>query len=227
MLNNTHRRNGEILRRANQLTQRCRQHGLALDPICAALILSVRAHTGQTRHADASPYVTHPIQVAEVVTGWGADESTVVVALLHDVAEDAPSQAPWIEAQFGRSVAARVAALTKNATLATKRERTIDLMSRLNQAIARHGPAVGWVKLADRAHNLATSAALPQERRQTLLTNTAEFVVPLAGRLGMHQLADWMLRPSAWDLGPDPAHDLLLLGKAAVVDQTPHLMSAP
>ncbi|MCY4745666.1 HD domain-containing protein [Pelomonas sp. UHG3] len=189
-----------ILLYAAQLINTCLRHGHDTDTVLAALLLAADAHAGQTRESDGRPYVSHSIVVATLVATWGASTTAVVVGLLHDVVEDAPGFEPCIETMFGEKVAAMVSALSKKSkeVLATRRERIEEQRSRFAVALAVHGQELALVKLADRLHNLSTSATLEPARQQRLLDESREYYAPLALQLGMSELAGLMLRPEAW-----------------------------
>ena len=46
-------------------------------------------HQGQFRRS-GDPYVTHPVTVATILAGLGADDQTLCAAILHDTVEDTP-----------------------------------------------------------------------------------------------------------------------------------------
>lgn len=58
-----------------------------LDLIRRAYIFSAKEHKGQVR-ASGEPYLTHPIEVANILAEMKMDAVTVSVGLLHDVVED-------------------------------------------------------------------------------------------------------------------------------------------
>lgn len=76
----------------------------------AALTYAAELHHGQVRKASGVPYITHLLAVAALVGEEGADEETVIAALLHDAAEDHGGRARLgdIAARFGSRVAALV-----------------------------------------------------------------------------------------------------------------------
>jgi (p)ppGpp synthase/HD superfamily hydrolase len=79
-----------------------------------ALRFAEKAHRGQFRKpTEDVPCVLHPISVAMILAGAGADEDLVIAGLLHDVVEDTSVDLTTIEGAFGASVAATVAQLTK------------------------------------------------------------------------------------------------------------------
>ena len=49
-----------------------------------------RKPAGKEQHHERPPYVTHPVSVATILTGLGADDQTLCAAILHDTVEDTP-----------------------------------------------------------------------------------------------------------------------------------------
>ncbi|MCX7643570.1 MAG: HD domain-containing protein, partial [Armatimonadetes bacterium] len=70
------------------------------------------AHSGQTR-LSGEPYITHPWNVALIVTDMGLDAQSIAAALLHDVVEDTEVELPTINQEFGEDVAQLVEGVTK------------------------------------------------------------------------------------------------------------------
>lgn len=87
-----------------------------------------KAHAGQTRKNSDTPYVTHPIRVAERLEKNGYSTELVCAGYLHDVAEDTLYEIDDIEREFGDRVAALVAAHTedKSKTWQERKQHTID-----------------------------------------------------------------------------------------------------
>ncbi len=118
-----------------------------------ALQVALVAHAGQTRKGDPDkPYAVHPAHVALLLATHGADELTVVTALLHDVVEDCDG---WdegrIEDEFGLKVSAAVAELTEDKTLSwSERKRAA------SQKVPHLSERALLVKTADKLHNLTS-----------------------------------------------------------------------
>ena len=74
----------------------------------SALAFSTGKHAGQKRRG-GKDYITHPVQVAEMVH----TERQKVIALLHDTLEDTDTTYNELLAQFGKPVADAVDALTR------------------------------------------------------------------------------------------------------------------
>ena len=105
-----------------------------------ALALCKEAHKGQFRSDGVTPYETHPIAVAELVS----TEEEKIVALLHDVFEDTGITGDVLLDMFGDRVYAQVVRLTK-----TKGHKYIDYIYSIKEC-----PACINVKIADMFHNL-------------------------------------------------------------------------
>lgn len=185
------------------LKNAARQRGLNVAAITAAVMLAAQVHRHQRRSADGAPYLTHPLQAATLVCGWGGSSSDVVTAVVHDAAEDAEGgpreMLGHITDFFGWTVGQCVSALTKNVTLADRSARSRDMMERLQQAMEQHGPGVAAVRIADRLHNVATSAHLEPGRIARLHDDTQAFITPLARRLGLARVADFFASgPKGW-----------------------------
>ena len=58
------------------------------DRINHALAFAAKHHDQQVRKGTRLPYLTHPANVAIILTRYGCDETTVVAGILHDVIED-------------------------------------------------------------------------------------------------------------------------------------------
>jgi guanosine-3',5'-bis(diphosphate) 3'-pyrophosphohydrolase len=123
-----------------------------------ASAFAARAHAGQTRSDGITPYFSHCVRVAMIVSNmFGCrDEAAIAAAFLHDTIEDTLTDLDELETEFGRAVASLVASLTKNKALREDaREREYD----------RQMAGADWrarlIKLADALDNWcdATSAS--------------------------------------------------------------------
>ena len=77
-----------------------------------ALEFSIKMHHGQKRKSGL-PFVSHCIDVANILIDWNMDHTTIVSALLHDVVEDTEVKLNDIEKEFGSDVALLVDGVTK------------------------------------------------------------------------------------------------------------------
>src|ERR1700722_3263080 len=125
-----------------------------LDPnlLMKALSFAARKHRTQLRKgAESTPYINHPIAVADLIvrTGKILDGETIAAALLHDTVEDTETTFEELEAELGPVIAELVREDTDNKKL-PKEER-----KRLQE---EHAPALSprarVVKIADKTSNL-------------------------------------------------------------------------
>jgi GTP pyrophosphokinase len=70
------------------------------------------AHRGQLRNS-GEEYIHHPLEVASILAELEMDDSTIIAALLHDVAEDTDHTLDEIRKKFGEEVAGLVDGVTK------------------------------------------------------------------------------------------------------------------
>jgi guanosine-3',5'-bis(diphosphate) 3'-pyrophosphohydrolase len=121
--------------------------GVLLD----ALELAAMKHRDQRRKdREASPYINHPIAVANALWRAGVrDQTTILAGILHDTIEDTATTRDELAARFGAAVADVVAEVTDDKSL-PKQER--------KQLQVEHAPhlstAAKLVKLADKTCNL-------------------------------------------------------------------------
>lgn len=130
-----------------------------LSLIVRALAFAAEKHRDQRRKdADASPYINHPIDLANVLVNEGGvtDPVTICGALLHDTVEDTETSFEEIEEEFGRAIADVVREVTDDKNL-PKAERKA--MQVAHAAGASH--AARLVKLADKICNLRDMMAHP------------------------------------------------------------------
>lgn len=155
------------------------------DLIMEAYKISDKAHFGQLR-ASGSPYITHPLQVADILMDLGLDVSAICAALLHDTVEDTIVTDLDIRTKFGDEIANLVQGVTKLAKIQfnTIEEEQAENIRKMFFAMAKD-IRVLIIKLADRMHNMRSLQYLSAERQQAMAKETLEIYAPLAGRLGI------------------------------------------
>jgi guanosine-3',5'-bis(diphosphate) 3'-pyrophosphohydrolase len=153
------------------------------DAITHAYTLAARVHAGAMRRS-GEPFIEHPLTVALIVAQIGLDAEVICAALLHDVVEDAGYPLEALRAQFGASVAHLVDAVTVPEAEVLPRYQLHSIAThKLLQAMETNRRA-GWLKLADRLHNLRTLAPLRPDEQRMIALETLTFYVPLAHHLG-------------------------------------------
>ena len=74
-----------------------------IDIVERAYIYSARVHQGQMR-LSGEPYLSHPLEVAGVLSEMKLDVESIAAGLLHDVIEDTKATPEEIEDIFGAEV---------------------------------------------------------------------------------------------------------------------------
>ena len=67
-----------------------------------AIIYATVMHQGKVRKLGDSPYIFHPLEVAQILTGLTDDEEVITAGILHDIVEDTDGTLAEIEKRFGR-----------------------------------------------------------------------------------------------------------------------------
>src|SRR5215472_17226303 len=176
--------------RLEQILDKVDKHhpGDNLDLIRRAYIFSAKELKGQVR-ASGEPYLTHPLEVANLLAEMKMDAVTVSVGLLHDVVEDTLTTLEKIEELFGADVAHIVDGVTKISQIpfTSKEEKQAENFRKMLLAMTDDIRVV-MVKFADRLHNMRTLAYLPADRREAIARETMDIYAPLANRLGMGKI---------------------------------------
>ncbi len=131
------------------------------DRINHALAFAAKHHDQQVRKGTRLPYLTHPANVAIILTRYGRDEGTVVAGILHDVIEDCVTRdytremlEQRIASKFGEDVLDTVLAVTHrkhddDGNEFSPEDRKADYLERLATA----SESARWVCAADKLHN--------------------------------------------------------------------------
>jgi guanosine-3',5'-bis(diphosphate) 3'-pyrophosphohydrolase len=143
-----------------------------------------RLHRGQLRQS-GEPFITHPLAVAMILAHLGTDTTTLVAALLHDTVEDTDYSLGAVTRDFGSEVARLVDGVTKVELAQAGAAAEAETLRKMLLA-AGTDPRVLVVKLADRLHNMRTLRFKPRHKQVKTARFTADLLVPLASRLGIH-----------------------------------------
>ncbi|MDR1727809.1 MAG: bifunctional (p)ppGpp synthetase/guanosine-3',5'-bis(diphosphate) 3'-pyrophosphohydrolase [Acidobacteriota bacterium] len=163
--------------------------GASVEVIQRGYVVSAKYHKGQVRQS-GEPYLTHPLEVANILAGLKLDAETVTAGLLHDVLEDTLIGADELRRQFGEDIFQLVDGVTKIAQMrlgATRQAKQAETFRKMLLAMV-HDIRVLFVKLADRLHNMRTLQHLPPEKRERIALETLNIYAPLAHRLGMSKI---------------------------------------
>jgi GTP diphosphokinase / guanosine-3',5'-bis(diphosphate) 3'-diphosphatase len=132
---------------------------IELRRVFQALAVSAEKHRHQRRKdIDASPYINHPIALADVLVNEGdiTDAVTLCAAILHDTVEDTDLTIDELTGMFGREIAGVVAEVTDDKSMEFAARKAAQI-----KHIAAASKRAKLVKLADKICNLRDLAAAP------------------------------------------------------------------
>ena len=124
-----------------------------------ALAFAAHKHRDQRRKdEDASPYINHPIALADILVNEGGvtDHVVLCAAILHDTIEDTETTYEELMVAFGREIADVVAEVTDDKSLDKAERKLLQI-----EHAAHASPRAKLVKLADKTCNLRDIATTP------------------------------------------------------------------
>lgn len=155
-----------------------------LSLIFKALKFSSRKHRNQRRKdREASPYINHPIDVAETLLRVGRvkDISTIAAAILHDTIEDTDTTPEEIQDLFGVEVLSLVKEVSDDKSLTKETRKRLQIESAPHKSLKAK-----QIKLADKICNVSDITNSPPsnwtlERRAEYLEWSEKVVAGLRG----------------------------------------------
>ncbi|MYM63832.1 bifunctional GTP diphosphokinase/guanosine-3',5'-bis pyrophosphate 3'-pyrophosphohydrolase [Pseudomaricurvus sp. HS19] len=159
-----------------------------INSVKRAYFYAEQAHRGQKRRS-GEPYVTHPLEVANILAGMHMDHQSLMAAMLHDVIEDTTISRDALSQQFGDSVADLVDGVSKltQFEFENQAQKQAENFQKMALAMAKDIRVI-LVKLADRLHNMRTLGALRPDKKRRIAKETLEIYAPIAQRLGMNNI---------------------------------------
>ena len=187
-----------ILERYQALEDKIKEYNPALDAqrLFRAFTYADNAHAGQLRK-DGSPYITHPLAVAEIVAELELDTDSIIAALLHDCIEDTGATHEEIAKLFGPTVADLVEGVTKltRVQYTSKEEEQMENLRKMLMAMAKDIRVI-LIKICDRLHNMRTMEYQSARKQKEKALETMEIYAPIAHRLGMQRIK-WELEDTS------------------------------
>ena len=161
----------------------------SFDKIRAAYEFAAAAHQGQLRK-DGSPFVTHPLAVAQIVAEeLHLDSESIEAALLHDTIEDTDATHEDIAKQFSPTVADLVKGVSKLTRVhyTSKAQEQMENLRKMLLAMSKDIRVI-LIKVSDRLHNMRTMEYQTPEKQKQKSFETLEIYAPIAHRLGMQKM---------------------------------------
>ena len=170
--------------------------GADMELIDRAVDYAQNKHRSQKRK-DGSPYIIHPLAVAQIVAEMGLDADAILGALLHDCIEDTDASYEDVEKLFGQTVAQLVEGVTKltRANFSSSEQAQMENLRKMFMAMSKDIRVV-LIKIADRLHNMRTMQYQTPEKQVLKCRETMDIYAPLAHRLGMQKIK-WELEDIA------------------------------
>ena len=141
------------------------------------------------KRKDGSPYIIHPLAVAQIVAEIGLDMDAILGALLHDCIEDTDASHEDIEKIFGSTVAELVEGVTKltRADFSSSEQAQMENLRKMFMAMSKDIRVV-LIKISDRLHNMRTMQYQTPAKQVKKCRETMDIYAPLAHRLGMQRI---------------------------------------
>jgi len=154
------------------------------NDLIRAVAFAAEKHKNQRRKdAHASPYINHPIALANVLANEGgvSDLNVLIAALLHDTIEDTETTEAELMNEFGPKIASIVMEVSDDKSL-PKAERKAKQI----EHAAHSSPEAKLVKIADKICNLRDMLASPPsdwslDRKVDYFTWANQVVLKLRG----------------------------------------------
>ena len=157
--------------------------------IRAAFEFAAKAHGPQMRK-DGSPFITHPLAVAQIVAEeLHLDSESIEAALLHDTIEDTSATHEDISRLFSPTVADLVEGVSKLTRVhyTSKEEEQMENLRKMLIAMSKDIRVI-LIKISDRLHNMRTMEYQTPEKQKQKSFETMEIYAPIAHRLGMQKM---------------------------------------
>ena len=187
-----------ILERYQALEDKVKAYNPGVDTkrLYDAFAYADNAHSGQLRK-DGSPYITHPLAVAEIAAELELDTDSIIAALLHDTIEDTDTTYDDIAKLFGKTVAELVDGVTKltRVQYVSKEEEQMENLRKMLMAMAKDIRVI-LIKICDRLHNMRTMEYQSPRKQKEKALETMEIYAPIAHRLGMQRIK-WELEDTS------------------------------
>lgn len=174
-----------------------------LELIEKAYDYACEKHFGQKR-LTGEDYITHPLNVAYILTSINADSSTIAGALLHDVFYTGDTDIEEFKSLFGEDILSIVQGVTKinKLNFSGDSESIINNQRKIFVGLSEDVRVI-IIKLADRLHNMKTIFVLDEKKQKETAKETLDILAPIAHRLGMNNIKSELEELSLRYLKPD------------------------
>ena len=179
------------------------------EEIKKAYEYALKEHEGMKR-LSGDDFITHPLEVTNILLDLNVDDTTLIAALLHEVINNGNTTYEELADKFGDEVAKIVASVSKinKLELPDNNESSIIYLRKILVGLAED-VRVLYIKLADRLHNMRTNWAINPSKQKEKANETMTVLVPIAHRLGINSIKSELENLSLYYLKPDVYNDIL------------------
>ena len=145
---------------------------------------------GPQLRKDGSPFITHPLAVAQIVAEeLHLDSESIEAALLHDTIEDTDATHEQLAKLFSPTVADLVEGVSKLTRVhyTSKEEEQMENLRKMLMAMSKDIRVI-LIKISDWLHNMRTMEYQTPEKQKQKSFETMEIYAPIAHRLGMQKM---------------------------------------
>lgn len=191
----------------NKIINKCQENNYSeesIKKIEEAYSFASLKHKGKKRK-NGEDYITHPLEVALILSELNVDPITIVAALVHETTIESDATLEELENRFGNEVKLIVESLVKiNRLKLNDSSESSSIYLRKVLVGLSTDVRVILIKLADRLHNMRTLSFLPEEKQKQKTLETMNVLIPIAHRLGINsiksELEDLCLKYSKPDI---------------------------
>lgn len=180
-----------------------------LIKIKEAYQFALERHKGMKR-LTGEDFITHPLQVTNIVNDLNVDAITIEAALLHETLNNSNTELDELKSKFGDTVATIVESVTKinKLELVDDSESSAIYLRKVLVGMATD-VRVLFIKLADRLHNMRTNYAINPKKQKQKAYETQAVLIPIAHRLGINSIKSELEDLCLYYTKPDVYQDIL------------------
>ena len=179
------------------------------EQVKKAYEFAAKVHKGMKR-LTKDDYITHPLEVANIVMDLNVDTTTIVSALLHETINNGNVTKEELEEEFGEDVAKIVESISRinKLELPDDSESSKIYLRKILVGMSED-VRVLYIKLADRLHNMRTNWAVNPVKQKQKARETMDILIPIAHRLGINSIKSELENLCLFYLKPDVYNDIL------------------
>lgn len=171
--------------------------GLDRERLTRAFSYAEKIHENQYR-ISGDPYISHVLEVVNILIDLKPDEDTLIACLLHGVPGTKGYNRKELKELFGEKVFFLVNALESLQKVKSRDESSeAENIRKLFVTMAQDVRVI-LIKMADRLHNMETLSFRPVQKQKQIAKETLDVYVPISARMSIYrlkgELEDWSFK---------------------------------